>query len=110
MEHEINPPPGYALRSTTLEAFTAFNDAAQCKPGQVMATVCATKFTDSIAAYVDLSLSTGGFDARSHMKPATARIIAASLIEAANICDAYEAAQATPPNATEAPLIEALQA
>ena len=85
------PSADWSLRQYTADSLAIDNHHA---PGTQVSRVCAYCWgANNSPAYVSLVIESGGFEVRSQNTPDDARALAAALIEAADLCDAFEAEQ-----------------
>lgn len=93
MSKQFKSAPGWLLAEHTL--VSQRSDDAVNPGGSQTASVVAYKSDrfDDAHAYVKLGIWGAGFDVSSKMTPATARIVAQALLEAAVICEAFDIQQ-----------------
>lgn len=91
---KFNSAIGFALAHHAL-IYESISDAEFYKPDSIRGSVVAYKADDSDKpARVKLGASSSGFELSAYMTPARARKLAAALVEAADICEQFEAQQA----------------
>lgn len=94
MSTQFESAPGWALAHHTM-VYESISDAEIHTPDAVRGYVTAYKSDDDDkSARVKLGANSSGFSLSAYMTPARARKLAAALIEAADICEQFEAQQA----------------
>lgn len=92
---EFNSAPGWALAHHAM-TYESISDADFYQANEIRGSVIAYKAdgSGSKPARVKLDAGAAGFNLSAYMTPARARKLAAALIEAADVCEQFEAQQA----------------
>lgn len=97
MSKKFKSAPGWLLAEHTLTCRCSDDATDQGSSHTASVTAYKSERLGDEKAYVKLGIWGAGFDVSSKMTPATARTISQALLEAAEICEAFDTQQTAVP-------------